>query len=365
MKILLVGDYSNVHATLAEGLRALGHTVVVASDGDGWKDYPRDIDLKREGGGLRYYLRLWHKFRSFRGYDVVQIINPVFLPLKGERIYQYLRRHNKKIVMGAFGMDYYYIDACLDCETFRYSDFNFGQQIRHYPTADAFRVDWHEGAKGILNRRIAYDCDGIVCGLYEYWASYRRIKDYHGKTTFIPFPIKVQSAREPIVSPLTGVRKGGCTFFIGIQRGKEEYKGTDVMLRALERVAREYPERCRVVKVESVPFEEYVRLLYGSDVLLDQLYSYTPAMNALEAMARGIVVVSGGEPENYEVLDEKQLRPIVNVLPDEEYVYQKLCYLVENPDEVARLKHDSQEYIRRHHDYIKVAQRYEDFYKRL
>ena len=43
MKILLIGEYSNVHATLAEGLRALGHEVTVISDGDGWKDYPRDI----------------------------------------------------------------------------------------------------------------------------------------------------------------------------------------------------------------------------------------------------------------------------------------------------------------------------------
>ena len=37
MKILLLGDYSNVHATLALGLRALGHKVTLASDGDTWK----------------------------------------------------------------------------------------------------------------------------------------------------------------------------------------------------------------------------------------------------------------------------------------------------------------------------------------
>lgn len=37
MKILLIGEYSNVHATLAQGLRSLGHHVVVASNGDFWK----------------------------------------------------------------------------------------------------------------------------------------------------------------------------------------------------------------------------------------------------------------------------------------------------------------------------------------
>jgi len=32
MKILLLGEYSNVHHTLALGLRALGHRVVVVSN---------------------------------------------------------------------------------------------------------------------------------------------------------------------------------------------------------------------------------------------------------------------------------------------------------------------------------------------
>lgn len=51
MKILLLGEYSNVHATLADGLRRLGHEVTVASNGDFWKDYPRDIDFSRSPVG--------------------------------------------------------------------------------------------------------------------------------------------------------------------------------------------------------------------------------------------------------------------------------------------------------------------------
>ena len=52
MKILLIGEYSNVHATLADGLRQLGHKVTVASNGDFWKNYPRDISLTRKPGKL-------------------------------------------------------------------------------------------------------------------------------------------------------------------------------------------------------------------------------------------------------------------------------------------------------------------------
>ena len=45
MKILLLGENSSVHSNLKDGLIELGHEVDVASDGDGWKNIPRDIDL--------------------------------------------------------------------------------------------------------------------------------------------------------------------------------------------------------------------------------------------------------------------------------------------------------------------------------
>ena len=52
MKILLLGEYSNVHNTLARGLRELGHTVTVVSNGDFWKNYPRDINVSRRPGKI-------------------------------------------------------------------------------------------------------------------------------------------------------------------------------------------------------------------------------------------------------------------------------------------------------------------------
>ena len=109
MKILLLGEYSNVHATLADGLRKLGHQVTVLSNGDFWKNYPRDIDLVRKPGkkgGIIYLAKLLAVLPKLRGYDIVQLINPMFLELKAERIfpiYRYLRRHNKKIILGGLG----------------------------------------------------------------------------------------------------------------------------------------------------------------------------------------------------------------------------------------------------------------------
>ena len=78
--------------------------------------------------------------------------------------------------------------------------------------------------------------------------------------------------------------------------------------------------------------------------------------------ARGLVVVGGGEPENYAILEETQLHPIVNVQPTEEDVYEKLCDLITHPEAIPRLSADSRRYIERHHDYITVARRYLDFW---
>ena len=100
-----------------------------------------------------------------------------------------------------------------------------------------------------------------------------------------------------------------------------------------------------------------------SDVLLDQLYSYTPAMNGLIGMAQGLVLVGGGEPEMYELLQEKNNFPIVNVLPTREDVYDKLEKLVQNKKNIPEISWNSREFIEKHHNYINVAQKYIDFWK--
>ena len=154
MKILLIGEYSNVHWTLAEGLRSLGHTVCVVSNVDFWKDYKRDISLVRKytkTGGVKYLLKTYALLPRLRRYDVVQLINPMFLELKAERIapiYRYLKRHNNKIFLGAFGMDTFWVNACKRRpHIFRYSDFNIGdKEILNDYTKEQV-ADWQGTAK--------------------------------------------------------------------------------------------------------------------------------------------------------------------------------------------------------------------------
>ena len=373
MRILLLGEYSNVHNTLAQGLRALGHEVTVASDGDHWKDYPRDIDLSRDlesrTGSLSLLWRIIKALPTMRGYDIVQLINPIFLELKAERImpfYRYLRRHNRRILMAAFGMDYYWAKVNTDIRPLRYSDFNFGSTPRSDIEAQRFRDEWIGTPKQLLNETIARDCDGIPAGLYEYWATYNEVTDtgrdgraIRDKMQFIPFPIVPQE------NPVTTHDGGPLRLFVGISPGRNAYKGTDIMLRAAQALRERYPDRLELRIAEGVPFEQYKHMMDGSDAILDQLYSYTPSMNSLLAMSKGIIVVGGGEPENYDILGEKELRPIINVQPDEQSVYDELEQLLLHPERIPLLKRQSVEYINRHHDYIRVADRYVKFYSGL
>lgn len=366
MNILLLGEYSNVHWALAQGLRALGHHVTVVSDGDGWKDYPRDIDLRRRSltttGTIRYLCDLASVWPKLKGYDVVQLINPVFIDLKAERIwpfYRFLRRHNGKVFLGAFGIDHYWVRVGMDCKTFRYSDFNFGEVLRDYPFMHTMINDWLHGAKGELNQRMAEDCDGIISGLYEYEMCYRPF--FPDKTRFIPFPIN-RATLTPVDTLNTSLTT--LNFFIGIQRERSAYKGTDIMLSALHQLQADYGEdRMKILLAENVPFAQYQQMMNNSHVLLDQLYSYTPAMNALLAMAKGLIVVGGGEEEQYQLLDEQELRPIINVQPTEQDVYEQIAHrLLSGAEDIHQLQLDSMEYVRRHHDHIQVAQQYLDFY---
>lgn len=365
MKILLMGEYSNVHATLAEGLRKLGHQVTVLSNGDFWKNYPRDINMVRKPGklgGIMYLMKLYTIVHKLRGYDIVQLINPMFLELKAERIfpiYHHLRKHNKHVILGGYGMDYYWVNVCCKDKPLRYSDFNMGNELRTNIDALKERKDWIGTAKEKINKMIAEDCDGIVTGLYEYWACYQ--PSFPQKTVFIPFPIHTYAQPSDVPNDVPKKVK----LFIGINKSRSEYKGTDIMLKAAQAIAEKYPERTELRIAQNVPFQQYVEMMNGCDAILDQLYSYTPSMNPLEAMAHGIICIGGGEPENYEIIHETELRPIINVQPKYESVYQELEHLVLHPELIPQLKQQSIAYVNKHHDYMKVAKQYEEYYKSL
>lgn len=370
-----------MHSNLADGLRQLGHEVTLVSHGYGWRRFPgQDVVLERRrdiNGKLSFLLYLWQVLRllpTWRGYDVVQLSHCSFLELRGRHVlpfYRFLRRHNRKIVMCSCDVDYHILDQVDHHDALRYSEFKVGDELRRNSNIDPLREQYEEvvtpqgtrqGWNTELSRYVSRDCDAIVPILYEYWTCYDKV--YPEKTRFIPLPIlPAKTLSTHALDAEFGDRP--VRLFIGLQRDRMLFKGTDILLRAAQDTARVFPDMCTLQIAENVPYAEYERLMNDSDVLIDQLYSYTPAMNALIAMSKGLVVVSGGEPENYEILQETELRPIINVLPTYESCCDALRDLITHRERIPMLKRQSLEYVRRHHDYLKVARQYADLYESI
>lgn len=370
MKILFVGDASNLHNCLAQQLRAMGHTAVVASNGSRWMDTRRDIDLTRHSGrwgAVRYVASICSHLRLMRGFDIVQLCNPIFLELKPRRIrpvFNYLRSHNRHVVVSALGTTTPYFDACLDGHTFRYSDYRVGNQPSPYVDSSEYVAQHQDNWRSALMHRwdhyVFSRSDGAIACLYEYYAALKPVLG--DRLAYAGIPIDVDHI-EPHFINETPQR---VRFFIGIQRDRNVVKGTDRLLAALKKLALDYPDRVAMEVVESLPYAEYVRRMSRSHVILDQLYSYTPATNALLAMAQGLVAVSGAEPEYYDLIGEKENHPIINVTPySDEDIYRQLEWVVLHRDQLPRLSHQSRAFVEKHNAAALVARRHLTFWQRL
>lgn len=371
MKILLIGEASFLHNTLKKGLLERGHRVLTMSDGNGWHDAPRDIDLRRSGrwgklGGLRVVWQLLRHLPQLCGNDVVQIHNYQFVPLMyrwNTLLLRFLKLTNRCVVKGCFGDD---------PQIFRrqaqgvpaYSDTFWSGQLQN---ADQHRDRIAEvvehGAEASWRKTTAM-ADALVACLYEYWLDYNE-PPYAAKLHYIPLPMECEEMVR--WCDLTTSPSHHLTILIGLQPKRDFMKGAMKIAAFVEEVARRHPGRVQIKYVEGVPYDEYQRLLAEADVLVDQLYSYTPSMNSLAAMARGTVVIGGGEEEYYEFIGEKTLRPIINVrpdVPDEENI-ATIERALFTDGMLERMAQESIQFVHKYHDYRLVAKQYEQLYYSL
>ncbi len=374
MRILLFGEYSNVHHTLCEALRRAGHEVLLISDGDGWKDYPRDVDLRRtkEGpvGSLMYLSKLATLLPKLRGYDVVQIVNPIFLDVKARWnrwVFDYLKRNNGILSVGCFGDDYYVISRMQDDKYLAYTDFYAaGKAIDHEVNRRRIAA-WTKGPKAALTQYVMQYADCLVPCLYEYWKVYDT-PEFHSRLRYIPLPIDVStpsnlsnlSNPSNLLNPSTELK---LRLLFASQKLRGQMKGTDQLEPLFDRLAQEFPDTIDLCKIESVPFEQYQRLVAEADVVVDQLYSFTPAMGALESMAKGKVVISGYEPEYQQFIDGPHESGIINLRPfDDAHNYEVLRTTLTDRNKIARLQSSSQAFVRKYHNADDVARQFVEFW---
>lgn len=370
MKVLFVGDASNMHNCLAGELRKMGHEAVVASGGSTWMNTDRDINLLRRSGkvgAVRYLFDVLRALPKMRGFDVVHLAGSIFLrlrPEKNRRVLDYLRKHNGKIVLSALGTDANYYALCQDDKTFRYSDYMVGDKPSPYVGSPEYyaqqQPNWGKPFMREYCDYLVEHIDGAVACLYEYFVTYKPILG--DRVAYAGIPIDTAALEPQFIDAVPEKVR----FFIGIQPDRTVIKGTDRLLAALTRLAQRHPDECELEVVERVPYAEYVQRMRSAHALVDQLYSYTPATNALLAMAQGLVAVGGAEPEYYDLIGENDNHPIINVTPySDDGIDECLEQLLANKDRLPALSHASRAFVEKHNAAPVVAQRYIDFWERI
>ena len=181
------------------------------------------------------------------------------------------------------------------------------------------------------------------------------------KLRYIPLPMVIPHDVE-----IKG-RRAKINVLVGVQSKREYVKGAREIAKMVEEVARRNPGRIDIRYVEDVPYAEYCAMLAEADVQVDQLYSFTPSMNSLAAMARGTVVIGGGEEEFYDFIGEKELRPIINLSPEKSFEdnVKAIETAIVPEGSVERLSRQGIEFVRKYHDYRKVAAMYAELYNKL
>lgn len=360
MKILLLGELSGVHQELAPGLRALGHDVTIGHSKMANSHLESDIPFyraPRDASGAKVWFRdilsqLGHA-PKLTGFDIVQLMTPKFFNWKIHGVMlRYLKRHNRKLVV--------INTACT-------SDFHRRvAELPYRPCKECLRFDLKKDAC-IYDRpderraeHLAFElADAVVATHYEYGFALADTP-FADKLAKIPLPINTRRHRPAPMPPLGKVR-------IWYGETRFGFKGSTFILPALDRLAAgPLGSEVEIVRSGRLAFDEYLSFLGTLHIVIDQASSYGMGMNALYAMARGLVTLTGAEAETLDFVGVTAAdNPMINIRPDVDQIHDTLAGLIELKAALPELGRRSADYVAKYHASNVVARQYAQLYVRL
>lgn len=355
MRILLVGEFSAFHKYLAEGLKQLGHEVTKMATGDGWKKIPgADIELYKTTGKTKLgkilsgYYSGRKAIQNLGEYDVIQLINPrIYSTVYNKCLLKKMFKAHKGIIsIVAAGGDLAVHNA--------YEKGVFDYYVYDY---DKIALSAYDNNTFMGKRRckddifVIEESDIIVPTLYEYGVGYQG----NNKTTgVIPAPVNLEGIKYK-----ENIAQDKVVIFHGVNR--EAAKGTPFIREALEVIKEKYGDKVEVIIDGKIPFDQYVKLMERTNVVVDQCCTYGYGINALIAMAQGKIVLSGARKETIKAFGMKEDEcALYHISPDVDTIVKQLSFVVENKEKISVLGKQSREYVEKYHDCKKVAQKYVD-----
>ena len=277
-----------MQATLARGLRALGHDVVHAlPHGVTSQQRRADVLLGVEGSGVstavhRMLASPW-RLRRLGRFDVVHhVLGVTALVSRAQRHSDLPRFRRQRAVVSYTG---------LGCDEIALLRVRPGSPSRS-PCASCEAND----AIGricraqILTQRPA---TAAVADFVDVCVT--PMPDYEHAGAFFPSATHVRIPLPVAVPAFKPLRQAGPLRLVHAP-SRRGFKGTTIVLAAMQRL-RERGITADFTILENLPHAEFLARLADADILIDQVHSFGAGMAALEALASGKIVISGNAPE--------------------------------------------------------------------
>ena len=372
MRILLIGEYSGHHNSVKEGLTALGHEVLLIGKGDGFKNYPVDINIDhsfhksflkklRVGvykltsidlGSIEIYLRVLFHMNKLKEFDVVELMNESAFGIKPKYQIPLLKRiikNNKKLILISSGIDHQCMSYMM-AGKFRYCIMTPYLEDKNLYDLYKYQLKYLNKNFTKLHKFIYKHCFGVIASDMDYHIPLLGHAKYLG---LAPNPINTD--RIKYISPKI---EDKIKIFHGVNKNAVVKKGNIFFTEALDIIKKKYPDKVDIKVTYSLPYDEYIKTYEDCHILLDQVYAFDQGFNALEAMAKGKVVVTGAEKEWLEYYNLKEDTVAINSLPDAQAIANKLEWLILNPDKIIEISRNARKFIEDEHYYIKAAKNY-------
>lgn len=364
MKVLLAGEFSGVHNHLKRGLAHHGVQAVTVNTNDAWKKFPSDVAINSRarspfrqlsdelGLGLIRYAR-----RSGR-FDVLQLMNPVIantlrlqLAVNNIFLHKYALRTlvdkaDKSFLLGA-GDDYYYFKAALGGR-FAYSPIPTALKIDMPPWKRIYSQAWTRKVLHRWNLELVERVDRVIPCAFEYSAAYEAA-GLAKATRVIRFPFCLEDVS-------LKCRVGGRVRVLHTPT-RPGFKGTPLVLAAFEKLRARRPD-VDFIEGSQQSIAEYQKTIESVDIIVDQVYSYSYAMNAIYSLASGKVVLTGFEEEARESLGVEDCPAILNVRPDVEHIVHQLELAIETVQSDPEISGKARAFVERYHCANKIAAEY-------
>lgn len=358
MKILLFGEYSGLANCMKDGFVALGHEVFLASDGNGYKNYPSDFrwDAHTKGKLKKFHApfcaaNIWLHKNLFKGYDVVYLMAPNYVSTHewvNAPIYKYLLRNNNKVYLGGTGLMGISFDYWHESNT-KYHSYTEGYFIdRGNP------VWYHNDKLRAWEDYLLKKVDGYIPIWYEYAEPFR---NYPSCKRTIRIPINInQFEYKPNL-----VQNRKIVFYHGVNRS---CKGTRFIQPAFEKMQQKYGDKAEFICRERIPFKEYMKVVERTNVIVDDANSYSIAMNGLFTLLKGKLVMGGAEPIANKELGIDGVNPVFNINPDVDQICSVIEDIMSRKDEIEEIGLKGRKFVEKYHNYIDICKQYIDIFEK-